>query len=237
MPVKAVAVFARQSDIGLLVPADAGISGPAQLKGKKVAYTAGSLEAPIDAFLAAGKLKKSDLELINVDAASKASTYAVGRADAAFSTIRSSCRWCRRPAVERSALRRLRPEHAQLRPVRQRVQAGSAARRHRALRQRERAGLGYIYAGHQDEAVAAILAQRPQSRLDRKVLRGQIDALQPYFGQPAAGARLGAIVPQDWTQAVATLSTVGLIGADAQAASFYEPGLVHAERYDSLVQP
>ena len=41
----------------------------------------------IDAFLAAGKLKKSDLELINVDAASKASTYAVGRADAAFSTI------------------------------------------------------------------------------------------------------------------------------------------------------
>ena len=61
---------------------------PAQLKSKKVAYTAGSLEAPfIDAFLAAGKLKKSDLELINVDAASKASTYAVGRADAAFSTI------------------------------------------------------------------------------------------------------------------------------------------------------
>ena len=50
-------------------------------------------------------------------------------------------------------------------------------------------------------------------------------------------ARLGAIVPQDWTQAVATLSTVGLISADAQAASFYEPGLVHAERYDSLVQP
>ena len=46
----------------------------------------------------------------------------------------------------------------------------------------------YIYAGHQDEAVAAILAQRPQSRLDRKVLRGQIDALQPYFGQPAARA-------------------------------------------------
>ena len=59
MPVKAVAVFARQSDIGLLVPADAGISGPAQLKGKKVAYTAGSLEAPfIAAFLAAGKLSR-----------------------------------------------------------------------------------------------------------------------------------------------------------------------------------
>lgn len=81
-------MFARHSDIGLLVPADSGIAGPEQLKGRKVAYTAGSLEAPfIDAFLARGKLKKSDLELINVDAASKASTYAVGRADAAFSTI------------------------------------------------------------------------------------------------------------------------------------------------------
>ncbi|AUT48669.1 ABC transporter substrate-binding protein [Achromobacter sp. AONIH1] len=239
MPVKAVAVFARQSDIGLLVPADAGISGPAQLKGKKVAYTAGSLEAPfIDAFLAAGKLKKSDLELINVDAASKASTYAVGRADAAFSTIPFFL-----PVVSQT-----RPSNA----VRfadfglNMPSFGLFANESKLARRRDAIARfasvsarawEYIYAGHQDEAVAAILAQRPQSRLDRKVLRGQIDALQPYFGQPAAGARLGAIVPQDWTQAVATLSTVGLIGADAQAASFYEPGLVHAERYDSLVQP
>ncbi len=50
LPVKGVAVFARLSDVGLLVPQGADIKGPKDLKGKKVAYTAGSLEAPfIDA--------------------------------------------------------------------------------------------------------------------------------------------------------------------------------------------
>src|SRR5690606_30717619 len=57
-------------------------------KGKKVVYTAGSLEAPfIDPFLEEGGLTRSDLELINVEAAAKATTYAVGRADAVVSTI------------------------------------------------------------------------------------------------------------------------------------------------------
>src|SRR5690606_37679838 len=88
LPVKAIPVSARHSDIGLLGPEDSGITGPAQLKGRKVVYTAGSLEAPfIDSFLAAGKLKRGDVELLNVDAAGKVATYAVGRADAVFSTI------------------------------------------------------------------------------------------------------------------------------------------------------
>ena len=88
LPVKAIAVFARISDLGVLVPSDSGIKGPRDLKGKKVAYTAGSLEAPfIDAFLAAGGLKRSDVELVSVDAAAKAATYVSGRTDAVFSTI------------------------------------------------------------------------------------------------------------------------------------------------------
>ncbi|MGE8681942.1 MAG: ABC transporter substrate-binding protein [Achromobacter marplatensis] len=239
MPVKAVAVFARQSDIGLLVPAEAGITGPAQLKGKKVAYTAGSLEAPfVDAFLAAGKLKKSDLELINVDAAGKASTYAMGRADAAFSTIPFFL-----PVVSQnrpsSAVRFAdfglnMPSFGLFANESKLAARGEAIARFASVTAR---AWEYIYAGHQDEAVSAILQQRPQARLDKTVLRGQIDALQPYFGQPAAGERLGAIVPQDWRQAVKTLSSVGLIGASAEASSFYVPGLVHPERYDSLVQP
>jgi NitT/TauT family transport system substrate-binding protein len=239
MPVKAVAVFARQSDIGLLVPAEAGITGPAQLKGKKVAYTAGSLEAPfVDAFLAAGKLKKSDLELINVDAAGKASTYAMGRADAAFSTIPFFL-----PVVSQnrpsSAVRFAdfglnMPSFGLFANESKLAARGEAIARFASVTAR---AWEYIYAAHQDEAVSAILQQRPQARLDKTVLRGQIDALQPYFGQPAAGERLGAIVPQDWTQAVKTLSSVGLIGAGAEASSFYVPGLVHPERYDSLVQP
>ncbi|MFQ6685926.1 ABC transporter substrate-binding protein, partial [Bordetella pertussis] len=184
LPVKAVAVFARHSDIGLLVPADSGIAGPEQLKGRKVAYTAGSLEAPfIDAFLARGKLKKSDLELINVDAASKASTYAVGRADAAFSTIPFFL-----PVVSQNRPSRAvrfadfgldMPSFGLFASEDKLRERGEAIGRFASVSAR---AWEYIYAGHEDEAVSAILAQRPQARLDRTVLRGQIDALRGYFG-------------------------------------------------------
>ncbi|KDS81107.1 ABC transporter substrate-binding protein [Bordetella bronchiseptica KM22] len=238
LPVKAVAVFARHSDIGLLVPADSGIAGPEQLKGRKVAYTAGSLEAPfIDAFLARGKLKKSDLELINVDAASKASTYAVGRADAAFSTIPFFL-----PVVSQNRPSRAvrfadfgldMPSFGLFASEDKLRERGEAIGRFASVSAR---AWEYIYAGHEDEAVSAILAQRPQARLDRAVLRGQIDALRGYFGQ-SAGQRVGAPVPADWEQAVRTLSSVGLVRADAKAADFYVPDLVRPQRYDALVKP
>ncbi|GGX28079.1 hypothetical protein GCM10007242_38010 [Pigmentiphaga litoralis] len=235
LPVKAVAVFARQSDIGLLVPDGSGITGPAQLKGKKIAYTAGSLEAPfVDAFLAAGKLKRADVELLNVDAASKATTYAVGRADAAFSTIPFFL-----PSVSKQ-----RPSQA----VRFAdyglnmpsfglfaSEAKLASKRDAISRFASVTSMAweYIHAGHQDEAVDAIVAQRPQARLDKTVLRGQIDALKPYFG---TGARVGAMVPGDWTDAVKTLSSVGLIGTTRAATDYYVDGLATPEKFGALAK-
>lgn len=233
LPVKAVAVFARQSDIGLLVPDGSGITSPAQLKGKKIAYTAGSLEAPfIDAFLAAGKLKRTDVELLNVDAASKATTYAVGRADAAFSTIPFFL-----PSVSKN-----RPSQA-VRFADYGLNMPSfglfasesklASKRDAISRFASVTSMAweYIHAGHQDEAVEAIVAQRPQARLDKAVLRGQIDALKPYFG---TGARVGAMVGSDWTEAVKTLSSVGLIGTTRPAADYYVEGLAQPEKFGAL---
>ena len=229
LPVKAVAVFARQSDVGLLVPQGAGIQGPKDLKGKKVAYTAGSLEAPfIDAFLAAGGLKKSDLELINVDAAGKAATYAAGRTDAAFSTIPFFL-----PVVSQT-----RPSQA-IRFADYNLPMpsfGLFASESKLAARREAiskfasvvsSAWQYVYSGHEDEAVAAIVAQRPQAKLDKKVLRGQIDALRGFFQLPMpAGQPLGAPVPTDWSGAVKTLSDAGLLKSIKDANDFYVPGLV-----------
>ena len=229
LPVKAVAVFARLSDVGLLVPAGAGIKGPKDLKGKKVAYTAGSLEAPfIDAFLAAGGLKKSDIELINVDAAGKAATYAAGRTDAAFSTIPFFL-----PVVSQN-----RPSEA-IRFADYNLNMpsfGLFASESKLASRREAiskfasvvaASWQYIYNSHEDEAVEAIVAQRPQAKLDKKVLRGQIDALRGFFQLPApAGQPLGAPVAADWSTAVKTLSDAGLVKSIKDANEFFVPGLV-----------
>jgi len=237
LPVKAVAVFARRSDIGLLVPKDSGITGPADLKGKKVVYTAGSLEAPfIDSFLAAGKIKRSDLELLNVDAASKATTYAVGRADAAVSTIPFFLPVVsqKRPSVAISfadyGLNM--PSFGIFANESKLKSRGEAIGRFASVTAR---AWQYIYDGHEDEAAKAIMAQRPQARLDAAVLRGQIDALKPYFGTPPAGTPMGAPVPANWEQAVKTLSSVNLIGAARPATDYYVTGLVQPAKYDKLV--
>lgn len=222
LPVKALAVLARQGDIGLLVPADSDINHPSGLKGKRVAYTAGSLEAPfIDAFLATGNLDRAAVDLINVDAAGKASTYAVGRADAAFSTIPFFL-----PVVEKNrASRAIRfADHGLHMPgFGLLVSESSWQNRPEALGRF--AGIvatawEYIYDGHEDEAVAAILAARPQARLDATLLRGQIDALKDYFVlQP--GLRIGPPVAKDWENAVTTLSSVGLVSATRPASDYY----------------
>lgn len=231
LPVKAVATFARLSDVGLLVPEGAGIKGPKDLKGKKVAYTAGSLEAPfIDAFLAAGGLKRGDVELVNVDAAGKAATYAAGRTDAAFSTIPFFL-----PVVsQQRPSEGIRFADYQLNMPSFGLFASESklAARREAIAKFASVVAGtwqYIYGGREDEAVDAIVAQRPQAKLDKKVLRGQIDALRGFFALPVpAGQVLGAPVASDWTTAVKTLTDAGLVKSIKDGADFYVPGLVRA---------
>ena len=51
MPVISIAGFFRKGDLGLLVPVDSPIKEPKDIKGKRLVYTAGSMEAPfLDAF-------------------------------------------------------------------------------------------------------------------------------------------------------------------------------------------
>lgn len=236
LPVKALAVFLRKNDIGLLVPSNSAITGPAQLKGKKVGYTAGSLEAPfVDAFLAAGKITKNDLELVNLDAASKASTYAVGRTDAVFSTIpfvlptTNKARPSR--AIPFADFGLHMPSFGLFVNESKWATRGDALARFASVTARS---WEYILAGHEDEGVDAIIAQRPQARLDRGVLRAQLDALKTFFMVPDGG-RIGSPQPQDWDAAVKTLSSVNLIGANRPAAEYFIAGKVNSAAFDKLI--
>jgi NitT/TauT family transport system substrate-binding protein len=238
LPLKAVAVFLRQSDIGLLVPSGSGIKGPKDLKGKKVAYTAGSMEGPfIDTFLAAGGLKRSDVDLVNIDASGKIANYVAGRADAAFATVALVL-----PLVAES-----RPSDGILfadngLPMPSYgifTSEEKLAKRRDAIMRLSSVVSGawqYIYDGHQDEAVDAIIAQRPQARLDKKVLRGQIDALKKHFQSPAAaGQPIGVPVAADWNAAVKTLTDAGLLKGARDSKEFYEPGMVRPEIFSKVL--
>jgi NitT/TauT family transport system substrate-binding protein len=232
LPVKAVAVFARLSDVGMLVPQGGAIKGPKDLKGKKVVYTAGSLEAPfIDAFLAAGGLKKADLDLVSVDAAGKAATYASGRADAAFSTIPFFLPVVSqtRPSdgIKFSDYGLNMPSFGLFATEQKLKEKREAIARFASIAS---AAWQYIYDGHQDEAVDAIISQRPQARLDKKVLRGQIDARKPHFAsRNSAGQPIGVPILADWADAVKTLTSVSLIKPGTDPAQYFESGFIRPD--------
>ncbi len=223
LAVRAIANFARKNDIGLLVPRGANLKGPRDLAGKKIIFTAGSLEAPfLDTFLAAGGLKREQVELLNVEAAAKVPTYAAARADGVFSTVPFVM-----PAVEAT-----RPSEAILfsdyglqfpsfglvsseDKIKER---GAAIRRFASV---VSGAWEYIVNGGEDEAVKAIIAQRPQAKLDPKVLRAQIDALKSFFATPASkGMPMGVMADADWVAGIKTMASVNLI-KNAPAAAFY----------------
>lgn len=223
LPVKAIANFARKNDIGLLVPRGSGIRTPKDLAGKKIIFTAGSLEAPfLDTFLAKGGLKREQVDLVSVEAAAKVPTYAAKRADGVFSTVPFVL-----PAVEAS-----RPSESVLfsdyglqfpsfglLSSEEKIKArGPALRRFASI---VSGAWEYITNGHEDEAVQAIIAQRPQAKLDPKVLRGQIEALKGFFGSKASESLpIGMMAEADWAEGVKTMASVSLIKS-APASNFY----------------
>lgn len=70
------------------VPEDSDASTAYDLEGKQVIVTAASLETPLmPALFALGDINGDRVELMNVDAASKVSTYAAGRGDAVVTSL------------------------------------------------------------------------------------------------------------------------------------------------------
>lgn len=236
LPVKALAPFAVTNDIGVLVPTDSGIDSPADLKGKTVVYTAGSLEAPfIDAFLAAGDLTRKDINLLSVDASSKASTYMVGRADAVVSTI---------PFVFPSVVAQ---RDSKVIPFADydldMVSFGLFASESSLEKKREPLARfaavvsktwEYIYSDHEQEAVDAIIAQRPQARLKPEVLKEQLAVLEKYF-VPIGKKRVGINEKEDWEKTIKTLTEVGMLENEMAVEDYYVADFFDPMTYDEVL--
>src|SRR5688572_25108024 len=230
LPVKAIANFVRRNDIGLLVPRGT-IKGPKELAGKKLIFTAGSLEAPfLDQFLAAGGLKREQVELINVEASAKLPSYAANRGDGVFSSVPFV-----QPSVEatRPSDAVLFSDHGLQFPSfglvssEDKIKArGPALRRFASI---VAGSWEYILKGGEDEGVQAIIAQRPQARLDAKMLRAQVEALKAFFPTAATqGQPMGMMAEGDWAGGVKTMASVKLI-KDAKASDFYTNELLDRE--------
>lgn len=232
---RAIANYCRNSDIGVMVPDDSPIHRIADLKGKKIGHTASSLETPfLPDFLKAGGLTMSDVDMVNLDGAAKLAAYLDGKLDGAFSSIPFFV-----PAVQPK-----RPSRAILLAsagidipsyglfARDSTIAAKQAALTRFVSITDGAW-AYIRAGHQEEAVKAIQADRPNARLSGPVMLGQVNSFMTFFTTPATkGAPIGTMAPSDWTTALAQMEKAKLISQDRKATDYYTNALFDQALYN-----
>ncbi|HVR52961.1 MAG TPA: ABC transporter substrate-binding protein, partial [Pseudorhodoferax sp.] len=96
-----------------------------------------------------------------------------------------------------------------------------------ALAQIQKRAWEYIYAGNADEAVRAIIAERPNAKLDAEVLRNQVDIYKPFFRSPTQGQlATGLQSDQDWQRAIDSLHKIGLIAAGRKPSDYFVNDLI-----------
>jgi NitT/TauT family transport system substrate-binding protein len=228
-PVKAVASFLRSNDIGLMLPKALNITTVAQLKGKKLAYTAGSLEAPfIDRFLATGGLTRGDIELIGVDGAAKPGVVISGRMDGVFSAIPNMLPTidAQRPAM---ALRfsdyGLKfPSFGLVATEKTLAEKADVAKRFVSV---IAGAWTYIFNGHEEEGAQAILNARPQAKLPLLLMKQQLELIKTFMETEATkGMAAGIMALPDWDAGVKTLTEANLLEVPQPPANYFSNALL-----------
>lgn len=222
MPLISVAGFMRKGDIALMVPKDSPIHGPKDLKGKKIIYTASSLETPfIDAFLAAGGLTREDVELINVDANAKVGQYLSGAADGIISAGETASLLQRRPSrlILFADYGLNLPSMGLVASTEALAKKGPAVREFASI---VSGAWAYILKGHEDEGIQAVLHGHENSRLDPAILMANLKvSLQFLYTPSTEKLPIGIQSESDWASAIAIMEKAGVIKPGSKPRDYF----------------
>lgn len=224
LPVTSIMGFVRAGDNGLIVPIAGNYKTLKDLVGKKIVVPNGSATAPfLDAFFKASGVSRSDIQVVNVDSQAMVATYASGQVEGALSTVAFFA-----PIVSET-----RPSTGILfADVGLRIPGYGLVVHKDAVDKRgdllakvvavNKRAWDYIFSGKEDEAIDAMLAQRPGLRLDRKIMMGQLKMYMPLFATPATKGRpLGWQAESDWQDALKSMEQVNIIKPGWKSADFY----------------
>lgn len=229
LPLKSFAGFVRKADLGVVVPRDSNMNTVANLRGKKlVCFTASPWAPFIDTFLAKGGLDRSSVEVSMVPPASMAAIYGAGGADGILTVIPFGV-----PIMEKS-----RPSKAILLadyginfPSYGLVATEKTlVERRDALAKLVKVQVetwAYIWSGHEDEAVDAIIKARPAVKLDPAVLRQQLELNRDLFDTPSTkGKPIGWQSVEDWNAALNDLRAVGVVESKLNPKEYFTNDLL-----------
>jgi NitT/TauT family transport system substrate-binding protein len=226
--IKAIAGFQRKTDLCILVDRDSPIKTVADLKGKSIVVFAASPWAPfIDLYLKSGGMSRELVKIEFVDPAALWGTYTARRADGLMSTVGSAL-----PVAEKS-----RPSKCLMASdagiefpsyglvAREDTIASKGAALRKLIKVQQRAW-DHLRA-NVDDGVKAMIAQRPDAKLDPEVLAGQIKLTINYFDTPATvGKPIGWQAKADWEKALTSLEKAGVVKPGWNADDYFTDALV-----------
>jgi NitT/TauT family transport system substrate-binding protein len=225
VPVKAIAGILRKNDYGVLVGENTDIHVPKDLEGKLLYFSPSSVETLyMDLFFKKNGVDKSKINLTSIDLSTKVSTYMSGKGDAMFVpipiyTIRAAPRLSRGILFADYGIPM--PGFGLISSDDIIVQKPKALGAFVAAMQK---AWGTV---QQDPAmrvaaIDALLANRPQAKLDRTIVTQQLDSVLPFLVTPGTeGKPLLWQSPAEWEGAIAINEEAGAIRPGAKATDFY----------------
>jgi NitT/TauT family transport system substrate-binding protein len=224
VPVISVAGFVRKGELGFLVPAESGWKTPKDLIGKKIAYGVASQEGPfVRYFLQQNGVREDQVELINVDPATRYAVYFTKQTDALLTTI---------PGVMPIAAAR-RPSTAivfadfglNLPGLGLGVRTDTLEKKKDALRRFVSVVCGawtYVLDGHDQQGAEAVFANRPAGVFNVAMMSEQIRLFKPFFYTDATkGMPIGMQSEADWAHTLKSMEEAKVIPAGSKPSDYF----------------
>jgi NitT/TauT family transport system substrate-binding protein len=219
--------FVRKGDLAVMIDEKSGTTTAKNLVGKKLVTFAASPWVPyIKPFLKAAGEEKTNTMMVAPTA--MISTYASGNADGFMSIAPFGV-----PLVKkiRPARAILLSDSGMTFPSYGLVTTNEMLKKRGAvlskLAQIQVRTWEYIYAGHIDEAVNAMIAQRPNAKLDPEVLRDQIVLYREFFNSTTSkDLRFGIQTDEDWNTAIRSMQQIGITKAGKVPSDYYTNALL-----------
>lgn len=214
LPVISMMGIVQAGDAGLAVPENSGWKTLNDLKGKRILVASGSGTAPyLDPFLKAGGMTRSDFTIINADVTAQVPTYIRGGADAvlqlAFDVLPLVAKDRPSKMILFSSVGLSVPSFGLIVRKDALDKKGDALKKFVHVEQR---AWTYILAGHEQEAIDSIIAERPGQRLDRTILMGQLKDELPYFTTQAIKSKpMGYQAVSDWQRSIKSMQGAGVL--------------------------
>jgi NitT/TauT family transport system substrate-binding protein len=226
--IRSIATFQRKTDLCILIDRDSPMAKAADLRGKSVVVFAASPWAPfIDLYLKSGGLTRDDVKVDFVDPAALWGTYTAKRADGLMSTVGSALPVAEAPRPSKCLLASdagiTFPSYGLVAKEDTIASKGAALKRLIQVQQRAWDHLRKA----PDDGVAAMIAERPDARLNADVLRGQIKLTLEYFDTPASsGKPIGWQASADWDAALKSMEAAGVVKPGWKSADYFTNSLL-----------